>query len=320
MRIRTHLIAGLVSLAVVFPPLVSAASPFNKRPSFVVGDVITTTYDGITDDLLTGGLGKSGLAGLAPTFADPENPTAAERRTLAIYNNYTALVPNADGGGYGVLFGPNVLADGTVTDSEGLIPGKEFLAYAGNRSGKINVTIMVQVPDSFAPASPCIVTAPSSGSRGVYGAVGTAGEWGLKNNCAVAYTDKGTGTGAHNLQDNTVNLITGQREDADAAGRHSNFTAKINRPRRARFNAATPNRFAFKHAHSQLNPESDWGKDVLQSIEFAFYVLNKEFGTPGHNGKKMKTIVPSNTIVIASSVSNGGGASVRSAEQDTRNP
>ncbi len=32
---------------------------------------------------------------------------------------------------------------------------------------------------------------------------------------------------------------------------------------RAAFNAATPNRFAFKHAHSQQNPEKDWGKWTL---------------------------------------------------------
>lgn len=54
---------------------------------------------------------------------------------------------------------------------------------------------MVQVPASFNPAQPCIVTATSSGSRGIYGAIGTAGEWGLKHGCAVAYTDKGSGNG-----------------------------------------------------------------------------------------------------------------------------
>jgi len=42
---------------------------------------------------------------------------------------------------------------------------------------------------------PCIVTATSSGSRGVYGAIAAVGEWGLKHGCAVAYTDKGTEKG-----------------------------------------------------------------------------------------------------------------------------
>ena len=123
--------------------------------------------------------------------------------------------------------------------------------------------MMVQIPDTFVPSNACIITAPSSGSRGVYGAIATAGEWGLKRGCAVAYTDKGTGTGAHNLQTNTVNLMRGERADAAAARDDSNFTADIKERERAAFNAATPNRFAFKHAHSQQNPEKDWGDNVL---------------------------------------------------------
>jgi hydroxybutyrate-dimer hydrolase len=154
------------------------------------------------------------------------------------------------------------------------------------------------------------VTAPSSGSRGVYGAIATAGEWGLKHGCAVAYTDKGTGTGAHDLQNNTVNLMRGERADAAQAGDDSNFTARLSDGQRALFNAATPNRFAFKHAHSQQNPEKDWGDNVLRSIKFAFKVLNDKLR---HRGVE---ISKRNTIVIASSVSNGGGASVRAVEQD----
>src|SRR5262245_9171683 len=170
--------------------------------------------------------------------------------------------------------------------------------------------MMVQVPDSFDPTSGCIITAPSSGSRGVYGAIATAGEWGLKHGCAVAYTDKGTGTGAHDLQNNTVDLIRGERADAVQAGDDSNFTAPISDSARVAFNLATPNRFAFKHAHSQRNPEKDWGDDVLRSIKFGFKVLNDKFHGQGI------VINKRNTIVIASSVSNGGGASVRAVEQD----
>jgi hydroxybutyrate-dimer hydrolase len=167
--------------------------------------------------------------------------------------------------------------------------------------------MMVQVPASFDPANACIVTAPSSGSRGVYGAIATAGEWGLKHGCAVAYTDKGSGTGAHNLQTNTVNLIRGERADAAAAGGNSNFTADLTPGERAAFNNATPNRFAFKHAHSEQNPEADWGENVLDSVRFAFYILGQTYGD---------AVSKRNTIVIASSVSNGGGASVRAAEED----
>jgi hydroxybutyrate-dimer hydrolase len=280
----------------------------DKRKVSVLSRIV---YDGITDDLLTGGLGKDGLAATAaPTFADPLNPTVAELRRLAIYGNYRALIDTTDGGGYGRLYGPNVTADGTVTSDPGLVPGIEVIAFAGDASGHVNVTMMVQIPDNFDPDEPCIVTAPSSGSRGVYGAIGTAGEWGLKNGCVVAYTDKGTGTGAHNLQLDTVGLFDGTRVSADEAGKDSTFTAKVSRKKLARFNAETPDRFAFKHAHSQQNPEKDWGRNVLDSIEFAFHVLNAEF--PSHYFE------PDNTIVIASSVSNGGGSSVRAAEQDRK--
>src|SRR5215471_12714825 len=273
--------------------------------------VLHTRYDGVSNDLLTAGLGKSGLgSAVPPGFLDPLHPTAEELRRLAIYENYRALVDPTPGGGFGLFYGPNVKADGTVTTGEGLIAGDEYLTFEKGQDGRTNVTMMVQIPDSFDPTNSCIVTAPSSGSRGVYGAIATAGEWGLKHGCAVAYTDKGTGTGAHDLQNNTVNLIRGERADAAQAGDDSNFTAPISADARAAFNAATPNRFAFKHAHSQQNPEKDWGEDVLRSIKFAFKVLNDQF-----HGRGI-VINKRNTIVIASSVSNGGGASVRAAERD----
>jgi hydroxybutyrate-dimer hydrolase len=107
-----------------------------------------------------------------------------------------------------------------------------------------------------------------------------------------------------------VNLMRGERADAAQARDDSNFTARLSDGQRALFNAATPNRFAFKHAHSQQNPEKDWGDNVLRSIKFAFKVLNDKLR---HRGVE---ISKRNTIVIASSVSNGGGASVRAVEQD----
>src|SRR5216683_8392561 len=144
--------------------------------------VLHIHYDGVTNDLLTAGLGRSGLgSGTPPGFVDPLHPTAEELRRLAIYNNYRALVDPTPGGGYGTLYGPNVKADGTVTTNEGLIAGDEYITFEKGDDGRTRVTMMVQVPDSFNPAASCIVAAPSSGSRGVYGAIATAGEWGLKH-------------------------------------------------------------------------------------------------------------------------------------------
>ncbi len=276
--------------------------------SIVDGEVLRTEY-GPDNDLLTAGLGVAGLEQGAPAPAISDPPTAAELRRLAIFNNYQALVDSTPDGGFGRLFGPNVAPDGTLLEDP-RVPGVEYLAYAGKRSTPERVTMMVQIPESFDPAAPCVVTGASSGSRGVYGAIGTSGEWGLRRGCAVAYTDKGTGTGAHDLQDDTVSLITGERVDAGEAGRDSNFTVKLGQGARERFNAESPHRFAFKHAHSRTNPEARWGLHVLQSIEFAFWALNQEFPDAG--------IQPDNTIVIASSVSNGAGAAILAAEQDRK--
>jgi hydroxybutyrate-dimer hydrolase len=291
--------------------LVLAVVASTRAGAFEDEGALHAHYDGVTNDLLTAGLGKTGLGSATPPgFADPLHPTAEELRRLAIYNNYRALVDPTPGGGYGTLYGPNVTADGTVTTNEGLIAGDEYIAFERGGDGAKRVAMMVQVPDSFTATASCIVAAPSSGSRGVYGAIATAGEWGLKHGCAVAYTDKGTGTGADDLQNNTVNLIRGERADAAQAGDDSNFTASLSDSARAAFNAATPNRFAFKHAHSQQNPEKDWGENVLRSIKLAFKVLNEKFEGRGVEINKR------NTIVIASSVSNGGGASVRAVEHD----
>ena len=238
-------------------------SSFVQAPNIAppwLGTVRSASYDGTTDDLLTGGLGKDGLAFASPAPTASTPPTAAELRKLAIYNNYRAIVDVSPAGGYGTLYGPNVSVDGVPGTGQGKIAGKEYIAYAALGNARENVTLMVQIPDSFDPAKACIVTGTSSGSRGVYGAIGSSGEWGLKRGCAVAYADKGTGMGVHNLNDDTVNLIDGLRTTADLAGGASNFTANVTAQQRQDFNAATPNRLAVKHAHSEQNPEKDWGR------------------------------------------------------------
>lgn len=297
----------------------NSAENINVKPSYL-GSISATSYDGVTDDLLTAGLGKTKLgAATLPAVANPLQPTAAELRRLAIFNNYRAVLDISATGGYGTLYGPNVDINGNSSSSEGLIAGTEYIAYSDAGTGAQNVTMMVQVPTSFNPASPCIITGTSSGSRGVYGAIGSSGEWGLKHGCAVAYTDKGTGNGIHDLQNNTVSLQNGVRSDAAAAGNNSNFTASLTDAERLAFNAATPNRFAVKHTHSQQNPEQDWGKWTLQSIEFAYYVLNTRFGALALDGvSHIQTLGSKNTIVIASSISNGAGAALAAAEQDTK--
>src|SRR5467141_5109929 len=97
--------ALLLSATSVYPE-----SNYNSTgtPAFVSGAIIHTRYDGVSNDLLTAGLGKSGLAKqTGPGFNDPKNPTAEELRSRAIYTNYRAIVDTSAGGGYGVFFGPN---------------------------------------------------------------------------------------------------------------------------------------------------------------------------------------------------------------------
>jgi hydroxybutyrate-dimer hydrolase len=291
----------------------------NFRPNIGLGLQNRVNYDGVNDDLLTAGLGKTGLqSASAPAQVDPTQPTPAEIRRLAIYNNYRALVDTTAGGGFGTLYGPNVDAAGVAGTGEGKIAGSEYLAYSDDGSGLANVTMMVQIPTSFNRDAPCIVAAASSGSRGVYGAIGTAGEWGLKRGCAVAYTDKGTGNGVHDLASDTVSVLNGQRATAAAAGALANFNANIAPADLTAFNTASPNRVAVKHAHSQRNPERDWGNHTLAAIEYAFFVINEQIGEKSPGGFTVAVVRPENTIVIASSVSNGAGAALAAAEADSR--
>ncbi|HEX2543002.1 MAG TPA: 3-hydroxybutyrate oligomer hydrolase family protein [Caldimonas sp.] len=267
-----------------------------------------------TQDLLTGGLGRSGIGtAAAPAYADPLNPTALELRRNALHANYRAIVDPTAAGGYGTLYGPNVDANGVVTTGEGMVPGREYLGVLDDGTGRKRTTMAVQIPDNFNQTNPCLVLGPSSGSRGVYGAIATSSEWALKRGCAVALTDAGKGVGLHDLSDDTVNRIDGTRATRTAAGTLSNFAANVTDAARAAYVAMFPNRVALKQVHSQQNPEKDWGTDTLAAASYAFFALNDRFGVPLNP-------VPfnaGNTLVIAGSVSNGGAAVLRAAEQDS---
>ncbi|OZG75516.1 hypothetical protein BTA51_02215 [Hahella sp. CCB-MM4] len=297
--------------------LLAGCYELNTRPDYLVGDMKVTHYDGVTDDLLTAGLGVSGLQGAAPLPADPLYPTVEELRRLAIYNNYRALMDTTTSGGFGRLYGPNI-AEGKVLSSGGKIPGKEYQVLTDESGHGQNVTVMVQIPDSFDPDNACIILAASSGSRGVYGAIGTAGEWGLNRGCAVAYTDKGTGNGMHDLDSDQVTLMDGTLATADTAGNLAQFRATDSSL--DEYKAAYPHRVAYKHAHSGFNPEKDWGQFVLQAAEVALYILNlpENYGRQVSEDYVLRTLTAENTLVIAASVSNGGGASLRAAEQDRK--
>ncbi len=252
-------------------------------------------YDGITDDLLTAGLGGVGLRGAAPEFADPLRPTWSELRRRAIYQNYRSLIDVTAEGGFGRLYGPG--------EAE-LIAGVEYLAALTSPDGRGIGTVLVQIPSAFDPRRPCLVVAASSGSRGIYGALPTAGEWGLRQGCAVAHTDKGTGIGLYDVERDLAVAFDGTIVPGEDP--RSSFT-----PQRADVAGLPPHALAIKHAHSRANPESLWGEYVLQAGRFAFELLNREFAS-----RQSRRFTPRNTLVIGAGISNGGGAVLRALERD----
>lgn len=291
----------------------SAALAQNALPSFIVsGTLQSTDYNGVTDDLLTGGLGTTGISptGALSAIANPLSPTVAELRRRAIQNAYRGLMDTVTGGGWTVLYGPNLDSSYNSTRGEGLVAGREYIALADDGTGSNYQTMMVQIPTSFDRSRPCLVTGPSSGSRNHYGAVGTTGEWAFRNGCAVAYTDKGTGNAYHDLTAGTVYNKLGQLVSSAATGGDTNFRAG-DQPGLTGLTQSKPYRLAYKQAHSAKNVDGRWGDYTLQAIQFGFWALN-DYLAGGAT-----TYTSGNTTVIAAGVSNGGGAAIQAAERDT---
>jgi hydroxybutyrate-dimer hydrolase len=278
-------LAACVSAPVT--PSMSATPSMTERDASAFRAQRTTSHrDG--DDLLSAGLGLAGLRALAPpAFADAAAPTPAELRRRAIWSNWRGIADLVPGGGYGEVYG-----------SVATVPGREFSALATVPGARQPHRVLVQVPDGFDRARRCVLVAPSSGSRGVYGAIAVAGAWGLPKGCAVAYTDKGTGTDYVDLD-----ARTGMRDDGTVASSSAEALA---------FAPDLPDGIggvAFKHAHSQDNPEADWGRHVRQAAEFALVALDEAYPAEA-------PFTFANTRIVAVGISNGGGAVLRAAEQE----
>ncbi len=113
---------------------------------------------------------------------------------------------------------PTSTSTATTRSAKARSPARKSSRTPTTAPARRTSRLMVQIPASFDKNNPCIVTGPSSGSRGVYGAIGTAGDWGLKHGCAVAYTDAGKGTGYQDLAADKVNLIDGRLVSRASAG------------------------------------------------------------------------------------------------------
>ena len=242
-----------------------------------------------SDDLLSAGLGAAGLRNpVPPAFLAPEKPTPAELRSRAIWTNWRGIADLSVGGGFDEFYG-----------SLKPVPGREFRALARLPNAKQPHRVLLQLPDAFDLTKRCVVVTASSGSRGIYGAIALAGGWGLPRGCAVAYTDKGAGTGYVDTGSAQGVALDGTMA---AAGAASEFNVE-------QFHGGDVAPIAVKHAHSGDNPEADWGNHVRQAADFALMTLSAV-----HPNEKAFTYA--NTKIIAVGVSNGGGAVLRAAEME----
>jgi hydroxybutyrate-dimer hydrolase len=307
-RLISRALAAALLIGCSNAPVLADDAPIQR------GSLKIIKYDGVTDDLLSAGLKQAGLESTTPPPVS-ENPTPAELRRRAIYNNYRAIVDPVRAGGMGVFWGP-ALASGLPGQAvPELIPGVEYKAYlrTPERHPHVNnVPAAVQIPRHFNEKKPCIVLAAPSGSRSLYGAIAIA-EWGLVKGCAVALPGKGTDTGFHLLDPSAaavaVDDLDGVAGAVAALGDDAQFALRDSR-QLDKYIADNPHRVATKHAHSQINPEKLWGDFALQGIEFAFWALNDHF-TGNRFTRK-------NTLVIAAGASNGGGMALRALEEDGR--
>ncbi|MCW5578903.1 MAG: hydrogenase [Dokdonella sp.] len=239
------------------------------------------------DDLLSAGLGLAGLRAKPPAFTDPTAPSAQQLRRRAIHASWAGIADLGPLGGYGSVYGavPNV-------------PGREYSAFARLPGARAPHRVLLQVPDDFDAKARCLVVAPASGSRGVYGAIALAGAWGLPRGCAVVYTDKGAGSGYFDLDSDSGVALDGTRAQRGEAV--------------LEFEPAVPaglHGIAIKHAHSQDNPEADWGRHVLQAARFGLAMLERALPAQA-------PFSPANTRIIAAGLSNGAGAVLQAAGLD----
>ena len=287
---RIALLTVLAACAPTDEPTGPDVQMASDSPYTVIHAYPVARCDGESDDLLTGGLGLAGLRA-------PAAPADASLRTMAVHYNFRAIVDVTAAGGFGSLTGPEPGSE--------KIAGTEYLSVLKLGDAGEPFAVAVQIPSDFDRDQACLVLGPSSGSRGVYGAIGTASAFGLPRGCAVALVDKMTGGGVFHLASEEgyagdFSLTDGDAEDLlfrPAAS--AELSAYVER---------RPDALAVKHAHSKKNVQQYWGATVLAAGEYALETLNRHFETDA--------FVPNTVDIIAASISNGGYAVLAAAEQD----
>ena len=148
-----------------------------------------STYDGVTDDLVTGGVGADAMLGKRPGYADPLLPTAAELRRAALF------LPGSAGQGFGRLFGPDVdETTGEKLSGQGKIAGEEYLAYADDGEGRQNVAMLLQIPANLSSERRCLIALPVNGSSSLFRDVVDFGYWAFATAARSSTPTRVTGT------------------------------------------------------------------------------------------------------------------------------
>lgn len=321
---RAAAVAMLVGAATVaggFAVRGEAAARAVQAPPFDARVIARDELDGTADDLLSAGLGLEGLQRPAPPgFADPLRPTVRELRRRAIWNSWRGLIDLSPDGGVGRLFGPRPGERIAGLEILGSVASPEPAASSqapGAASARSRDAVLLQVPRHFDPADPCVVVVASSGSRGIFGALPTAAEWGLRRGCAVITSDKGTGNGFFDVDAGVAWRLDGVATTAlddpelgflpPRAGNDGAAAAAAGGGVRA-----TPaHRILSKHAHGGVDPEPRWGERLLRATESGFAWLNEAY-----RDRLRRPLGPGNTRVIASGISNGGAVVLRALELD----
>lgn len=239
-------------------------------------------------DLVSAGLGLSGLRTPPPAVA--EDTTPENLRALAFHTHYNGL---------SALNFPDGL--GAFHDTAlPVVPGREISTWRQLNGSTHRSRVLLQIPDTFQPQEPCLVVAPASGSRGIYGAAPLVAPWALPKGCAVVYTDKGAGTDYFDLSTGTGVDLRGQRRSQGTTT--IGFRVEAGPSDEGAMTALV----ATAHAHSQINVEQFWGEYTLDAVRWAHAYLSQAEGVSSTSPIK----------TIAAGLSNGGQAVLRALEAD----
>jgi hydroxybutyrate-dimer hydrolase len=247
------------------------------------------------DDLLSAGLGLARLRAPAPPLADDTLDRSQHLRRVAIHANWRGLADLTASGGYG---------EGAEL---AVVEGREFHAFARLPGRAQPFRVMVQLPDAFDPDRPCLVVAPASGSRGIYGGLPVAGPWALPRGCALALTDKGAGTDLFDHAGDTGTTLDGTR-----AARGTALLGFEPAPIELGPRSAGLAMVSIPHAHSGDNPEADWGRHTLEAARFGLAVLDRAY-------PDRAPFTPERVRITGVAISNGGNAVLRALEIDQEN-